>query len=152
MSRHQPAAKHREVRTLGARVSVVYPVKAVGLGQALMVVAGSKVYHMAGLWDRMMEEECKGANEAAFAGKQWIEGHPAAHMKGIDMRALHGGASCCQYTGFPQHLEESVKKREARLEPSEERMTSTIRVGAVGTVKQECKVCQRWLKYTGVTS
>ena len=48
--------------------------KAVNLGQALTVVAGNKIYHMAGLWRK---EEAEGANEVAFAETQWIEDHPA---------------------------------------------------------------------------
>ena len=38
-----------------------------------------------------MEEECGGANEVAFAGKQWIEDHPAADMKGWIWERYTGG-------------------------------------------------------------
>ena len=36
------------VTTLGDRSTVVHPVEPVGIGQAMMVVAGNKVYYMAG--------------------------------------------------------------------------------------------------------
>ena len=52
--------------------------------------------------NRMNQEEARGANEAAFAGKQWIEDHPAADTKGNDMKALHGGATCCEHTTTPR--------------------------------------------------
>ena len=71
------------------------------------------------------------------------------------MGALHGGASCCELPGCPQHVEESVKKGKALmigLEPPEEQMAAAIRVGAVGTVKQESEVCDKWRKYKGVGS
>ena len=63
------------------------------------------------------------------------------------MRALHGGATCCEYTGFPQHLVDSIKKDRAlifgRVKP-EEQMAELIKLGEIGTHHPSCEVCKRW--------
>ena len=155
MDSHQGGTKtprHRVTQTLEGTVIIGYLVEAVGLGQALMVMADNKVYHMAGLWDKMIKEECKGANEATFAGRQWIEQHPAVDLKAIDMKVLHGAASWCQHTGYLEHLGRCVREWRALMfgiKEQGEQMAEKIRVGAVGTVKQECNVCDQWKKYKG---
>lgn len=112
---HLKKRKQKVITTLGGNATIVHPIEAVGLGQAVMVVAGNRIYRMAGLWDKMNREEAEGANEEAFAGKQWIEDHSAADTRGNDMRALRGGATCCEHTGYPQHLVDSVKGGRALL-------------------------------------
>ena len=52
--------KRRKISTLSGNVTIVHPIEAVGLGQAVIAVAGNKIYHMAGLWDRMTQEEAEG--------------------------------------------------------------------------------------------
>ena len=108
-----------------------------------MVVAGNELYFMAGLWNKMSQEEARGANEAAFAGKPWIEDHPAADTKGNGTRALHGGAACCEHAGFPQHLVDSIKGSRVlmlgRLKP-EDQMAGPITVGTVGSSLPKCEV------------
>ena len=91
--------KQKVIKTMSGSVTIVHPVEAVTLGQAVVVVVGSKVYFMAGLWNKMSRKEAQRANEGAFAGRQWIEDHPAADTMGNDMKALHGGAACCEHTG-----------------------------------------------------
>ena len=151
--RMSAAATHKEISTLSGNTTVIYSVESVTLGQAVVVVAGSKVYHMAALWDRMSKEEAEGANEGAFAGKMWIEDHPAADTRGNDMRALHGGAACCEHTGYPQHLVNSVKAGMAmivgRVKPQEQ-MADSIVVGSAGSLLPRCEVCTRWRIHKGV--
>ena len=100
----------------------------------------------------MSKEEAQGANEGAFARLQWNEGQAAANTKGSDMKALHGGAACCEHTGYPQHLVESIKKGRAlvfgRVKP-EEQMADLITVGPVGSSLPKCEVCTEWRLYKG---
>ena len=56
--------------TMSGNLTVVHPVEVVTLGKALVVVAGNKVYFVAGLWNRVSREEVQGANEGGFAGRQ----------------------------------------------------------------------------------
>lgn len=145
--------KQRTIQTLSGNVTVVHPVEAVTLGQAVVVVAGNKIYFIAGLWNKMSKEEAQGANEGAFAGKQWIEDHPVADTMGNDMRALHGGAACCEHTGFPHHLVKSIKEGRAlifgRVKPHEQ-MADSITVGTVGSSLPKCEVCTKWSIHKGV--
>ena len=135
---NQPEKKptHKVVTTLGGRSTITWPVEAVGLGQAMMVIAGNKVYH---LWT---EEEVKGVTEAAFTGRQWIEEHPAADTKGKDMRALHGGASCCQHTSFHQHLEDSVRKGYKGVVPHFRRTGRSTSLTSAGTERSQTRQSQ----------
>lgn len=102
----------------------------------MVVVAGNKIYTMAGQWSKMSPEEIDGANEGLFAGEQWIEDHLAADTEGNDMRALHGGTTCCEHTGCPQDLVDSITSGKAlvfgRVKP-EEQMAGSITVGTVGS-------------------
>lgn len=88
--------KSKILRMLGGRATKAFPLGSVGLGQALTVVAGNRMYHMAGIWDKMTEEACRGVNKGAFAGTQYLEDYPAVDMKGIMMVALHRGAAHTQ--------------------------------------------------------
>ena len=97
----------------------------------------------------MTEEKRKGANEAAFAGAQWIKDHLAADLKGVNIKALHGGASCCPHTGYPQHLEQGRALIFRKVEPIE-RMAEKIKLGAVGLTPQSCDVCKRWKEFKGI--
>ena len=127
---------------MGGRSTIVHPVEAVG----------NRIYYMAGLWNKMNKKEAVGANSAALACKQWIEDHTVAETRGNEMRALRGGASCCQHTGFPQHLVDGVKEGRALMSgilKLENRMVKSIMVGALGTHHPGCKVCQKWIQYKG---
>ena len=145
--------RQKTITTLSGNTTVVYPVEAVTLGQAAVAVGGNKVYFIAALWNKMSGEEVDGANEAAFVGKQWIEDHAAADTKGSDMRALQGGATCCEHTGFPQHLAHSIKKGRAlifrRVKPQDQ-MADSITVGTVGSSLPKCEVCTNWRILKGV--
>lgn len=66
------------------------------------------------------------------------------------MQGLHGGASCCQHTGYPQHVEESVKKADTIIFGWEEAKNGHVRVGAPGKVTQPCQMCDKWKEYKGV--
>ena len=66
----QKRRRHNTITTLSGNVTTGHPVEAIGRGQAVIVVAGNKVYNMAGLWDNMNKEEAGKANNAGFAGKQ----------------------------------------------------------------------------------
>lgn len=149
----QMRPRQKAITTRSGNTTIVFPIEAIGLGQAVIVVAGNKIYHMAGLWDKVNREEARGANEAALAGKHWIEDHPAADTRGNYMRALHGGATCCEHTGFLQQLVDSIKGNRALMfgrVQQEEQMADCIQVGAIGTQQPKCEVCRRWLQYKGV--
>lgn len=87
------------------------PAWLMALGQAMM---GNKVYHMAALWDRMTEEEIMGANEAAFAGKQWIQERPAAHEHLVYQRVRRARACAAGKPPIPQQGASGERKERER--------------------------------------
>ena len=145
--------KQKAITTRNGNTTIVHPVMAVTVGQAVVVVAEGKIYTMAGLWSKMTPEEVRGANEGAFAGKQWIEEHPAADTKGNDMRGLRGGTTFCEHTGFPQHRVDCITNGKAlifgRVKP-EEQMADSITVGTVRSTLPKSEVCTRWRIHKGV--
>jgi len=96
------------LRADGGTVIKVYPLMKVTLGQAIVVVAGGKVYCLEAAWDGMKERDKERFRQAAAKGTGWIDRKEGAPV--IPETLMRGGRWCT-------HKEYSEEARGAVRDP-----------------------------------
>jgi len=104
------AARTGILRMEGGTSVVVYPLRRVTLGQAIVVVAGRTVFCLEAAWDGMTEEDRERFRQVAAKGEEWID-------RKRDIPALSGGVGLKKGGRWCAHREYSKEPKRAVRDP-----------------------------------
>jgi len=142
----EEAARTGILRTDGGTSIVVYPLRKVTLGQAIVVVAGTTVFCLEAAWDGMTEDDRERFRQAAAKGAGWID-------RQVDIPALTGGVGTgltrggrwCAHKGYSREAKAAVRDPEAVafgvVRPSLQSAGTIVVGGRSSDTAQYCGTC-----------